>query len=134
MLWSHAAGPRSPGNWDGLTFSPDGTEVAAEGTRVVVWDAPSGRVVYEPDEESLAGGIAYVPGTDRLSFGTQDGRVETVDPRTGDPVGSSIHASGGVIGIVYSPDAQLVALATLDKTVSLWDAASGLREGTIPRI
>jgi RNA polymerase sigma factor (sigma-70 family) len=80
----------------GLAFSPDGTTLA--------W---SGNEAYRPDR-----GIVCLV---RL-FDLKQRRVRAVLTGHG----------GGITGIAFSPEGRLLATSSYDRTVRLWDAATGI--------
>jgi len=60
--------------------------------------------------------------------------VRLWDPVTGRSVGAPLRANpgGGVTGVAFSPDGQLLASAGADGRVRLWDPVTGQPVGTLP--
>jgi eukaryotic-like serine/threonine-protein kinase len=111
------------------TFSLDGRtlhSVAADG-RTRVWDASTGGLVrIEPWE----GGGPYRHDRRGLAI-VRDSRVSLYNAMTGAPFGQPIIHKNGVMDIQWSLDDRLVATASKDGTVGIWDATTGANLRTI---
>ncbi len=116
-----------------LTFSPDGAEVFAGGLReLTVWDAATGALlrrignvaprtfdlVFAPDGRTLAvaGGA---PG--------EYGELRLFDPKSGAMQSQALSSADAVLDVEFSPSGELIACAGADRSVSIVEAASGLR-------
>jgi WD40 repeat protein len=110
-----------------VAFSPDGKSLAAGSFRgaVKVWDLSAGGA--EPVTHHLyagaVGGLAFSPDARRLAWCTGAGRVQVIDPRTGDEVLTLRGHDGAVLGVAFSPDGGRLATAGGDRLVRVWDAA-----------
>jgi WD40 repeat protein/predicted Ser/Thr protein kinase len=119
-----------------LAFSPDGTRLAAallyEGTKV--WDLATCQVVL------ALGGIKPAPGQsssiDTRAIFSPDGRYLLTDTIGAVPSrlidahdGTLVRTIGGGRGMVYanafSPDGTRLASALDDRTIKIWDTATG---------
>jgi WD40 repeat protein len=130
-VWDVAGGRelrtfRGHNNWvEALAFSPDGTRLASGGNdrTVKVWDVTGDqefrtlqgkldvvtRFAFSPDGKTLAAG-SYTSVT---VWGVAGGRVVRTLP-------------GGANCVAFSPDGTLLATGgSHDRTIKLWDAASG---------
>jgi len=151
MVWSYdgtatvfdrdGAEVTSVGRNSGLDFfsaalSPDGSHVAAEGreqssssalqSSLIIWDTRSGRIIHRV---RIPGGVTFVafdPTGRSVAAARTDGQVEVREVESGDLVRRfATHSSGLVLDLVYSPDGSLIAIASDDSTVRIYDAQRG---------
>ncbi len=119
----------------GLLFSPDGRSLAAlgccdPGSTVKVWDTGTWKERYPVALEGHATSIAFAPTGGLMAIGTEDGRVQLLNARTGANAGPPIQVATGVVDPVsFSPDGRMFVVSSLDQTASLWDVASRKRIG-----
>src|SRR4051812_47605366 len=118
-----------------VAFSPDGKYLAsaeangrtrgAPENRLRVWELPSGKEVLSTTDTE--GALAFSP--DSKSLATACKRVVRVlDVASGKEIMTGKGHTFDYYGIpqvVFSPDGQRLASASLDETVKVWDLASG---------
>jgi len=137
-----------PGARPPLAFSPDGQGLATgTGTGIAIWDLPNGtkRVVLEASQSMLrprpwdilgstmtfaAGGRLLV--TPRNQPWEQGGwGLATWDTQTGSQQGflpsdpEHVEHTGITASLAVSPDGKIVASASMDHSLRLWDVQSG---------
>ncbi|GAA2859363.1 hypothetical protein GCM10010517_17900 [Streptosporangium fragile] len=129
LRWSR---PQDP--VEALVFSPDGRSIAVAGGEHRLLDASTG----EPFGDTYGSPTVSIP-TVAIAFSKDGARFATVDQvgrmsvfETGDRtrVGSLIR--GGMTtkpGLAYSPRGDVIAAAVGDRSVALWDVATGQRLG-----
>ncbi|MHB1556720.1 MAG: WD40 repeat domain-containing serine/threonine protein kinase [Isosphaeraceae bacterium] len=147
ILWDSRQGqmirrltlPGEPGGRSrsaGVTFSLDGTRLAASAGRTVrVWNPADGQEIFT--RSGLAApitGVAFSPDGRRLAAATRDGTVTVWDAATG-AVGLNLRGlAGAVDGLTYSPDGRRIVTAVGGTNrggerrfaeVTLWDAVTG---------
>ena len=103
------------------TLSPSGDMLAendfpANATRL--WDTASGQVRHTIAVSST---VAFSPQGDLLASVNTNG-VQLWDVKSGQPLRVLEGATGP---IVFSPDGRILAIGTRDRTLQLWDTATG---------
>jgi serine/threonine protein kinase/WD40 repeat protein len=113
-------------------FSPDGRLLATAGYHgaddeanfhVWIWDWAAGEVVTTI-RAGADGQPVFDPTGTRIAT-PWDRRIEVWDVESGDPVVKLPYQPGDIYGLAFSPDGSLIATGAADRTVRLFDAASG---------
>ncbi len=137
-LWDVAAGSvvhtlrGHTGEVFSVAFSPDGARIASRGGKqhtqgeLKLWDVSSGQEIFSlPVINSFGHGVAFSPDSRRLaSADGGNGLVKVWDVATRREVLTLKHTSQ-IDGVAFSPDGRRLAGASYDRTVLVWDAATG---------
>ncbi len=147
-LWDAASGrvqawlEGQSGPVTAFAFAPDSATLASAGYQssdVWLWDVPSGEpqllipgAVEGCSVESLAfhpqGRLLAVGGIDYLATGGSDGRIALWNVVARHPIR---YFESGATALAFSPDGTRLAAATLNRTVLIWDTASGAEIATL---
>jgi WD40 repeat protein len=118
-----------------VTFSPNGTWLAAAGDKGSVWDAVTFKLVGAIDGSAA---VAFSPDGTRLALGSWAPRTVTVWDAAPNQLGKAsmplLRLSGHlsqIHGVAFSPDGKLLASASLDGMVKVWNAATGMEVRTL---
>jgi WD40 repeat protein len=119
-----------PGNFVGaVTFSPDGKLLASGvwAPGLQLWDVASGKEIRRlAGHRSPTTCVAWSPdGRTLASTGHNDKAVWLWEVATGKELGRLVGHQAGCHSVAFSPDGAGLASAGEDKTVRLWDAATG---------
>jgi eukaryotic-like serine/threonine-protein kinase len=111
-----------------VAFNPNGKTVAtATAEEVRVWDAATGQPIGPPHREGPSSAVAFSPDGSLLLTGSQTGTPWLLDSATGKSLRTLTPAHQGPIdAVALSPDGRTCLTASYaDKTVKLWETASG---------
>jgi len=122
-----------------IAFSPDGAKlVTVGGTSVKVWDAATGDELVSLQllpPELLAYTVAFSPDGNHLAVGMRFGRGSGVwDAVSGERLFELVGHTASVLAIAYSHDGRQIATSSLDGTIRLWDADTGVPQITLQGI
>ncbi len=133
--------PASKNPPSGLAFSPDGRTLAATDYlgEIYLWSTESGKLratiksensrrisalAFSPDGKTLAAGIGDAPGRDH-----EPGLIILFDAGSSQRRLVLSGHTNAVQTVAFSPDGKLLASGSLDRTVRLWDVATGAPNG-----
>ena len=116
------------GSIRGITYSPDGTQIAVSTFNGVwIYDARTGEernLLTGKDEERFVS-AAYSSDSKTIATGGVDGRVQLWNTSTGKTI-KKFKCNEEYIGYIkYSPDGQTIAIKGEENTIELWNARTG---------
>ena len=126
-----------------LAFSPDGKTLASGSTDATakLWDVASVRKAPIPKETatlSAAGpprypvhALAYAPDGKVVAMAVDRQTVQVRDARSGDVLFVLAGHTDVVTCLAFSPDSQMLATGSKDKTLRMWDRSTGKEKWTV---
>jgi WD40 repeat protein/serine/threonine protein kinase len=114
-----------------VVFSPDGLRLVSgdDDDNVIVWDVGTGKELYRLPPKA-GSSVAFSPDGQRLAAGGFGGIVSVFDAAGDKPLELSGH-TWVIECLVFSPDGRRLASASKDKTVKIWDLATGKETRTL---
>jgi WD40 repeat protein/serine/threonine protein kinase len=120
-----------------LAFSPDGTQLVSAASSLLqgqaevrLWDLKQGKPVLAfPHHFGRVSSVAFHPGGKLVGSAGMDLNPNPVvfiwEAKTGKIVSALYGHFGEIHGLAFSPDGKKVATACYDKTVRVWEVATG---------
>jgi len=105
----------------GVDFSPDNAFVATAGenSKVSIWDLTTGERAFDLENSSSVLSVAYQPGGTHLAAGMHN-KIIIWDTETQEQVTTLLQA-GDIDAVAYSHDGALLATASSEGTIRVWD-------------
>src|SRR5215472_15122677 len=93
---------------------------------VRIWDAPTGLLLHTLRKHSQpVGGLAFSPDGRSLAVGYFNYLIDILDTRTGECLQPLAGHTGLVLGLAFSPEGGRLASTSTDRSVRIWDLATG---------
>ena len=134
-LWEVESGSLLWTGWqtdvvENLAFAPDGQRIASCGDDATIrlWDARSGANLQTIPAQVTVYSVAWSCDGTHLASGYVDGRIQVWELQAPQPATCVQTLSGHthwVLGLAFAPDCTQLASSSWDRTVRLWDVASG---------
>jgi WD40 repeat protein len=108
-------------------FSHSGNSLATAGEdgTVQVWDAQSGKLLFQLRHRDSVTYTFFSPDDRWILTVSDDKTAQVWNAENGQPVGESLNHEEKVTHASFSPDGRRVVTASDDKTARVWDAESG---------
>jgi WD40 repeat protein len=109
-----------------LAFAPDGSQIAAAGSGLLLWDRVTQSAVRR-DSPSLLTSVDWArdasgdPGSSMVAVATDNGSIQVWDSRTFDPLMFESPNVGALWSIALAPDGSRLAAGANDGSVRVWD-------------
>ncbi len=110
-----------------LALSPEGSVLAA-GTidsNLRLFDPESGRRVKAFTKAGSQGGLVWLPDGERLLLEDRDGRMLTLNVRTGERLERVLDGYEQLYGLSWSPDSSMLATTSSARTLLIWEMRTG---------
>lgn len=111
-----------------VAYSPDGKTLAGAGREISLWDTQT--LTLKQIINNGGQSITYSPDGQTLAIANWMD-VHLLNPETGEIRKMLSGHSGLLTMIAYSPDGKILASASVDNTVRLWDAETGTHIRTL---
>lgn len=108
---------------DSLSWSPDGTKIAAVASRrLIVWDFEAGNILAELQGSlKVSYSIAWSPDSQRVAVAAGEDGIYIINVNSGEKISRLTDQSGRVYAVSWSHDGLFLASGSSDKTVAIWN-------------
>jgi WD40 repeat protein len=115
------------------SFSADARVLASASDDLTVWDASSGRLLTSIPQPAWVTAMAFAPDASFVATGHDDGAVNYWDAPGHHSVfpKSLTYHKKPISAVAVSPNGKWLAVASEDKTISLWNLATGGYHGCL---
>lgn len=129
-----------------VVFSSDNKQIAScSGEAVNLWDAATGDLQSSLESDDNSSTVAFSPDGKLIATGNEHGKISLWDPATGDlkkTLAGHINKFASLTGLddvfetrvttlTFSPDGNLIASGSKDKTIKIWDVKTGDLQKTL---
>ena len=138
-IWDSSTGQQVgdplTGHYDGvmfLRFSPDGRKIAsaAEDNTVRIWNLVTGQPIGEPLSVGYVMSIAFFGSNIRIISAFEDFSMTIWDGNTRRKVVESLRGHTSYVEDAnFSPDGKMIASASWDNSIRIWNAITGEQIG-----
>lgn len=123
VFWAHMGGVFA------VAFSPDGKKLASSGAtdgRICLWDAATGKLLNTLSAEmnEVSPWLAFHPDGKRIAFASRK-RIRLWNVVEGTEAKFLEGHRDDITGIAFHPNGKELASVSIDKTLRLWDLATG---------
>jgi WD40 repeat protein len=117
-----------------IDWSPDGRRIATGGHdgKLMLWDADTGERLRACDILNFPNGMTFSPDSTLVATPAHVHGVDLISVETGEVVHRLRGHSDSIRGIAFSPDGRRVFTSSWDRTIKIWDPASGQETLTLP--
>jgi WD40 repeat protein len=109
---------------DAVAFSPDGKLLASGGINLKLWDPVTGKLNREFKNSRVTEAVAFSSDGKTLASG-EGSQVQLWDVETGTLLRTLHGHAKSVRSVAFARDSSLLASASEDKTIRLWDSQTG---------
>lgn len=129
-----------------VLFSLDNKLIASRSCDAInLWDAATGDLQNSLESDDYFSAVTFSPDSKLIATGHKSGKIRLWDPTTGDLkktlaghmnkvgtlTGLDFMFDTGVTTVIFSPDGKLIASASEDRKIKLWDAKTGDLQKTL---
>ncbi len=107
-------------------FSPDGRFLATAGPGIQVWDAASGKLVWQTPATELMTDVAYAPDGKSLAGASFEGWIGFWTASDGTRGTTLAGHRGEVHCLAFRPDGKRLATAGRDRVIRIWDLSTNV--------
>jgi eukaryotic-like serine/threonine-protein kinase len=108
-----------------VAFNHDGTRIATVGDdgHLRLWDPTNSKDMETINLSSGARAVAFSPDGQRIAAGTRQGAVRVYNAADGTLLLTMAGHKGSVMALAWSHDGRLLASASGDQTIKVWDVS-----------